>query len=236
MTSLFKTYLDPTQFPMIEVPGTNFAISWLPVTKIQFEQFLCDTNLYDATWYTGILANYTPRVAPSVIHLSDYWNLFITGIMPSEAVRFANWMGRDYRLPTVQEWNKAILTLANYPASSEHVDAVLEAKDDTGNKGINERAALMCRNLDEVTASETNQLISTDGRRLCDQMLMRLGVVEYVYEDNQWNTFAGWGQPNRRFFGGAMNPIRDTKPILLVNRTEGTRMRHFGFRLIRRLR
>jgi len=236
MASPLKTYLDPTGFPMVEVPDTNFAMSWLPVTKIQFEHFLCDTNLFNDSWYQDILENYTPRVSPNAIRLGDYWNLFMTGILPSEAVRFGNWMGRDYHLPTVQEWNKAILALAGYPAHPDHVDAALNAKDENAKRTINERALLICRNLDEITASEVNQLVSTEGRRLCDQMLMRLGVVEYVYEDNQWNSFAGWGQPNRKFFGGTSNPIRDAKPIQLVNRTEGMRMNHFGFRLIRRLR
>jgi len=228
--------LDQTGFPLIEITGLNFAISWLPVTKIQFEQFMCDTNLFDDAWYQGMLENFTPRISPGVIRLGDYWNLFMTGIMPSEAVRFANWMGREYRLPTSHEWKEALSLLARYPALPEHVEAIITYKDDSTKQFISERAALVCRNFEEVTVADSNQLVGTDGRRLCDQMLMRLGVVEYVYEDNQMNTFSGWGQPNRRFFGGTFNPIRDTRPIQLVNRAEGTRMKHFGFRLIRRLR
>lgn len=232
-------FLDSSGFPMIEIPGMNLAMSWLPITKIQFEHFLCDTNMFNDVWYQDLLNNFTPRVSPTAIRLGDYWNLFLTGILPSEAVRFANWMGRDYRLPTVQEWNKALLTFAEYSALPEHIDKVLSAVDDTTKpeRTLNERAALICRNLEEITPSDANQLVSTEGRRLCDQMLMRLGLVEYVYEDNQMNTFAGWGQPNKRFFGSTMNPIaRNAKPVQLVNRAEGTRMKHFGFRLVRRLR
>lgn len=236
MSIPFRVTVDQTGFPMIGITELNFLISWLPVTKIQFEQFMCDTNLFEDTWYQEMLKNYTPRVSPGVMRLGDYWNIYMTGITPSEAVRFANWMGREYSLPTSQEWKEALSVLARYPALPEYVDTVAKFEDTTNKQMISERAALICRKLEEITVADSSQLVASAGRRLCDQMMMRLGVIEYVYEDSQMNTFAGWGQPNRRFFGGAFNPIRDTKPLQLVNRAEGTRMKHVGFRLIRRQR
>lgn len=233
MNESLTVILDPTGFPLVRVPKMDFFIAWLPVTKIQFEAFLCDTNLFDAKWYKDMLDTFTPRVSPGVMRLGDYWNIFMTGITPEEAARFANWMGRDYRLPTSQEWKDALGHLAKYPADPGHPEALTTYQDSTTQQRINERAALICRNLERITEQDSHQLSGTEGRRLCDQMMMRLGVVEYVYENSQMNSYAGWGQPNRRFIGGASNPLRDTRPTQLVNRTQGTRMKHFGFRLIR---
>lgn len=231
MSAAFTVSLDSTGFPMIKIPGTQLFMSWLPVTKIQFEHFLCDTYQYDEAWYNVILTDYTPRISPAQIRIADYWNLFMTGVLPSEAIRFANWMGRDYRLPTAHEWKTALTALAQYSDDSEHITAVLNAADPDGKRAINERAALMIRRLDEITPSDANML--TGGRKLCDQMLMRLGVVEFVYENDQHNSFAGWGKPNSRFFGSTFNPLNDNRPIQFVNRTEPQRMRHVGFRLVR---
>lgn len=36
--------VDPrTRFPLVEVPGQNFALFWLPLTRVQAEYFLSDT-------------------------------------------------------------------------------------------------------------------------------------------------------------------------------------------------
>jgi len=231
----FRITLDRTGFPMVKPDGLDFYISWLPVTKIQFEQFMCDTNLLNNAWYQDILSKYTPRVAPGLMTLGDYWNIFMTGILPAEAVRFADWMGRDFRLPTAKEWKDALNALARQPAMPDYVEAVATYDETNAGKqrSTSQRAALICRRLDTIPQPDQSQLVQTDGRRLCDQMMMRLGVVEYVYENEQRNTFVGWGQPNRRFLGGIFNPMVDTKPISLVNKNTGSRMKHFGFRLIR---
>jgi len=230
MSDSLSLTLDSTSFPMVGIPGTRLQMSWLPVTKIQFEHFLCDTYQYDESWYRECLG-YTPRVSPASIRIVDYWNLFMTGIVPNEAIRFANWMGRDYRLPTAQEWKAAITTLANYPADLANIEAVLRATDPQNERTFNARASIMIRRLEEITPADVNMLAG--GRRLCDQMLMRLGVVELVYEDNKYNSYVGWGKPNKRFVGSVYNPLSDARPIQFVNRVEPPRMAHVGFRLVR---
>ena len=227
MTLQFAVHLDPTGFPMIKIPTLDLAIAWLPVTKIQFERYMCDTNLHDETWYRSILNTYTPRISPGAMTTGNYWNIFMTGILPAEAERFARRLGHEYRLPTAKEWKAALDILAATPANPTFIEDII------GQAGINERAAVISRRLEAITAGDANQLVGTAGRRLCDQMLMRLGVLEYVYEDDQMCTFAGWGQPNRRFVGGVTNPIREDKPEVLLNRTEGAQMKHFGFRVVR---
>ena len=61
-----KFILDKAGFPMIWVDKPLSAyIHWLPVTKIQFELFMCDSpssDLSDA-WYREVLS-LNPRVSP----------------------------------------------------------------------------------------------------------------------------------------------------------------------------
>jgi hypothetical protein len=217
--------VDKTGFPVIQVPGTNLSIHWLPVTKIQFEHFMVDTGRFDYDWYNAILTSHNSRISPGgMVSTANYWKLFMTGILPGEAQTFAGWF-RDYDLPTAEEWKRIVTALAvpQQPGLSEKIKSVA---------GISERARAVIDTLDRVLAQDAAQLI--DGRKVCDQMAMRLGVIEYVYENNQHNTFVGWGQPNRRFVGGAFNPIRDSRPVTLHNPATGARIPQWGFRLVKR--
>lgn len=223
----FKIILDPSGFPLIDLPELNFAIHWLPVTKIQIEYFLTVVNdsKYDQAWYEHLLSKYGERVSPSSARTSDYWNLFITGILPAEAQRFSQYCGRGYDLPTAAEWRDAFRILSNINASQEYLESVLETTN------LRERTQRLIKKVESITSSESSQLDSP--RKLADQMLMRLGIMEYVYEDDQRNTFAGFGQPSRGLGGILISP-RDGIPQKLTNRTEGLRLKQYGFRLIKR--
>jgi hypothetical protein len=228
MSVPFEVTVDKANFPIVRVPALGFDIYWLPITKIQFEHFMCDTGLYDNNWYQDKLRQYNDRVSPGSINLGNYWGVFMTGILPAEALRFASWCGRGFDLPTAQEWKKTIQYFANISAGEEFIDAVTSAL------GISERAKLLVERLEHVTSSDSQQL-GGGGRLLCDQMLLRLGIMEYIYEDEQHNTFGGWGKPNRRFWGSMLDPLRDAGYVRLGKRTEGVRMKQYGFRLIRRI-
>jgi len=223
MTVPFTLSLDRTGFPVLEMPSLPFGMLWLPVSKIQFEHFLVDTGAFDNAWYQEILTNYNPRTSASYLSVTNYWQAFMTGILPSEAGRYAEWAGQGYDLPTAQEWKQALLTLANWPADHAYREAVLQLPD------LNERARLLIQYIDRILQEERNQL--SGGSFLCDQMAMRLGVLELMYEDTLRRSFCCWGQPDRRFVGGISNPIRDTEPTRFTNRN-GTRMKTVGFRLI----
>lgn len=74
-----------------------------------------------------------------------------------------------------------------------------------------------------------------DHPRACDQMLMRLGIMEYIYENNYRNSYAGQGQPNRHFHAHARSLPRDKYEVLAKGiRNSGARIKQYGFRLIRR--
>ena len=189
--------------------------------------------MYGAAWYQEVLSAGTPRISPGGMTPSNYWNIFLTGIFPAEALGFVDWMGHEYRLPTAQEWKQAVTELAKYRASSSYLDMLNVPAAAGQQESTSERALAVCRQLEKMAAQSISQLTGTEGRRLCDQMLMRLGVIEYVYADTQLKSFAGWGQPNRQLYPSMRNPVRDSRPATLVKDCEKTRIRHFGFRLVR---
>ena len=221
----FTLSLDRTGFPVLDMPALPFRVLWLPVTKIQFEHFLVDTGAFDSVWYQDKLNNYNPRMSAGGLGVTNYWQAFMTGILPSEALRYAEWAGHGSALPTAQEWKQALSALAGLGADSAYREAVLQLP------GLNERARLLIRKMDQVLQDDSAQL--SDGRFLCDQMAMRLGVLELMYEDSVHRSFCCWGQPNRRFVGGISNPLRDTAPSRFTDRN-GVRMKTVGFRLIMR--
>ena len=223
MTLPFTLSVDRTGFPVVKTPTMPFGVLWLPVTKIQFEHFLVDTGTFDNDWYRDKLQNYNPRISAGNLGVANYWQAFMTGILPFEARRYAEWAGRGSDLPTAQEWKGALTTLAGWPADPTFRDAVLALPN------LNERARILIQKMDQVLQQESAQL--SDGRFLCDQMAMRLGVLELLYEDSQRLSFCCWGQPNRRFSGGINNPLRDTAPNRFNDRN-GVRMKTVGFRLI----
>ena len=221
----FTLSLDRTGFPILEMSALPFGVLWLPVTKIQFEHFLVDTGAFDNSWYQDKLQNYNPRISAGNLGVTNYWQAFMTGILPFEAQRYAEWAGRGSDLPTAQEWKSALTTLANLPADRAFHEAVLRLP------GLNERARLLIQRMDQVLQEERSQL--SDGSFLCDQMAMRLGILELMYEDSLRRSFCCWGQPNRRFVGGISNPLRDAAPNRFTDRN-GIRMKTVGFRLILR--
>ncbi|HVB24382.1 MAG TPA: SUMF1/EgtB/PvdO family nonheme iron enzyme [Ktedonobacteraceae bacterium] len=221
----FTFTTDKTGFPVVETPDLPFAVLWLPVTKIQFEHFLVDTGIYDNDWYQEILQKFDGRVSAGSGGISNYWQLFMTGILPREAHQYAEWCGYGFDLPTSNQWKDAIRCFARWRADTASLNALLTMPQ------LNERARLIVKTLDTVTQEDAWQL--NGGRLLCDQMGMRLGVMEIAYETSQRSSFCCWGQPSKRLYGAISDPLRETEPMHFINRTEGTRMRHGGFRLIR---
>jgi hypothetical protein len=222
----FTVSVDRTGFPLVETPDLPFAFLWLPITKIQFEHFLVDTEAFDNNWYQDKL-RYNGRVSPYNLSVSNYWQAFMTGILPVEALRYAAWYGGNFDLPTAREWKDTFDYFARWEAEPDFIAAILQTAN------LSERARALIANLEVVTQQESRQLAG--GKRLlCDQMAMRLGVAEIAYETHPGTSFCAWGQPNKRQYAHAFNPLYDPSPIHFVNRAEGARMAYCGFRLLRR--
>lgn len=107
---------DPVGFPMVWFEEIGAYVHWIPVTKIQFEYFLCDAPdaYFDAKWYENVLS-LNPRVTPRQISTYNYWRALMTAIHPVEAQRFVSWCGDGYRLPTETEWTALYRNLRTQP-------------------------------------------------------------------------------------------------------------------------
>lgn len=211
---------DRAGFPMIHVEGLDGYLHWLPVTKIQFEAFLCEhpSATFDQQWYDEILS-LNPRISPRAVQATNYWQSFITGITPGEAERYADWCGADYALLHQKEWIDTYHRLREMPPRSV---ADLTALN------LAPRIRSLIERLDAVFRAQ-----SPNGS-LADQMFLRLGVKEWVVcggpKQSPWGA---WGQPNRAFFGSIRDDLEATSPVFPPE-VETRRLHAFGFRLIRR--
>jgi len=221
------TKLDRAGFPMIWIPVIKAHMHWLPVTKIQFEHFLCSTSdsRFDATWYDRILG-YNPRISPGSIRESNYWQTFITGVRPSEALKFADWCGDGYGLPTLKEWFASYETLKTLPAEPKAVAEIC------ADHGLSERATALLARIEAAGQAAFRHMEILPAPTLADQMFMRGGVMEWVEWQGQQTRWGGMGRPNRRFGGVLFNP--DMGRPHEVNNPEGEPLPYYGFRLIQR--
>ena len=211
--------LDTAGFPMIWVAPLNGYLSWLPATKIQLEYFLSATNdtTFDEAWYYRV-NEMNPRIAPGQVNSKNLFQTLVTGVLPNEARRYALWCGSHYDLMTVQEWGEAFDELNKEPASPDYIRQI------TSRDGLRERP----KRLIEMMGQATKERAKT----LAEQMLMRGGVIEYVYESLDRNSYEGQGVAHSELPGGGMRKPKEL--VKLNNKTEGTRMRQFGFRLLHR--
>jgi hypothetical protein len=216
--------LDSAGFPTVYVAEIGVYVHWLPVTKIQMEYFLCNTSeiSYNDSWYQHV-RSFNPRVAPGNINTSNYWNAFITGVMPRDTLNYARWCREGYTLPTANQWFTMYESLLNIPASPNHLEQLFEQVT------LKPRVKLLIQNIEASAQQAEFQL---DGHRtLADQLLLRLGVMEFVYRDDNRNTYGGYGQTHSSFFPQMEIPRRGS-PQALSNAREGAQLKQYGFRLI----
>lgn len=217
-----RTRLDPTGFPMVWLPSLGLYFHWLPVTKIQFEHFLCDAldGHFDLQWYEEIL-RLNPRATARRIWRGNYWQAFTTGVFPSEAERFAAWSGEGYRLPTRDEWTKAYLQMKMEPEIDSLPPLMLDSLRDRPREVLN-RVVSSAREasvtLGFTPGFETN-------------LLLRFGILEWVaLEGEAPARWGGIGEPNPAFCGNLLAP--DEGEIVLPSTAESDRLAVFGFRLV----
>ncbi len=196
---------DEKGFPLGKVRNVGAFHLW-PVTKFQFNQFIAEkkSTKYDKKWKEEVLA-LNPVTEPECIDESNYEQLFMTGILPNEALEFARWMGPDYDLPTPEEW--------------------LEFYNNVAGQMFNFRLSqyLLCDEAKKLSGRLPRFL-----RTPLAFTLLENGVVDWVKKGNR---FMGRGSPRESFFPNAWNPEKDT--IQLIDTNE--RIFYFGFRLIKRI-
>jgi len=213
--------LDRAGFPMVWVDAINAYVHWIPVTKVQFEYFLCAVpdSHFDAGWYDEILY-LNPRVAPNEIRADNYWNAFLTGVMPSEVQRYARWCGDEYTVPTLNDWFAAYTALKALPPEP------LSAFDSMGE--VRERVRTVLTRLDSASRIALKE--AGYERTLADQMLMRMGVMEWVECRGRHFQWGGMGETFSSFYGGLFTPDHGQPHV--PNNPETERLHAYGFRLI----
>jgi hypothetical protein len=133
--------------------------------------------------------------------------LFVTGILPEEALAFARWLGEGFDLPTAREWREVYAALRRVPPPRQ--TSLLDVVEGVS-KAILERLS--------------KQL---DIRSLRDYSLMEGGLVEWVRQEK---SLLGLGVPRPEFHANLWDPlVNEIKPIRLDQRIP-----YFGFRLVRR--
>ena len=218
-----KVKTDRSGFPMIWIDSIEAYLHWLPVSKVQFEYYLCSATdgRLDDKWYERIL-ELNPRVTPAGIRRSNYWQSFLTGIFPEEAQRFVRWCGEDYELTSRSDWFSA------YQALSEQPPVEVSWQDELPD--IKPRTLKLLENIEKV--SQELARATEAPRSLADQILMRFGVMEWVELQGKRQAWGGMGQLVRDWVGLLVRP---DKGIPVIPRDpEVERVHYFGFRLLRR--
>lgn len=208
--------IDRTGFPFIG--GGGLLVHLLPVTKVQFERFLAESpphSPYGDTWYETVL-QINPRVSYRHFTAENREGIFITGILPEEALGFARWLGEGFRLPSLHEWRMVYQALLQRDmVERKLLQQLLSA--------CGEQARTI---LEKLVAHPTPAKARSGQIRWLDLALMHHGLVEWVKDNSK---YIGLGSPRPQFYSNLWNPLVDEVAPL----RPGERLAYFGFRLVR---
>lgn len=221
MSKGIRIHWDRTGFPMLWCKDIGAYVHWLPVSKIQFEYFLCDAPdaHFDAEWYDHVL-RLNPRITPRDVSGTNYWRALITALLPAEAQRFAFWCGDGYRLPTESEWTAIYWSYRGEAAENLSSSGLLAKLDG--------RARMLLERID-VSVDEARRRMGY-GPDLASQMLLRFGAMEWVRAGSPPSAWRTMGEPLPEFCGNLATLDRPAETFALD--PEASRLPAAGFRLL----
>lgn len=221
----FPVSVEPkTRFPVVGVPGTNYALAWLPMTKLQIEYYLCETmdSQFDRNWYQACLQR-SPRVSMEELNADTVRQAFIGNLLFHEARRLSREWGRYFDLPTLEEWRTALLAFDQVEAQDDFVAEVLALP------ALHPRARLLLHRVEAIVKSESRSQ-TIGARPFSHQLLMRSGILEYTYADESRNACVACGSPRR--FSARERTFEEGFVTRLLRADIGERRPNLGFRLI----
>lgn len=199
---------DRTGFPLVELDELGLAVSLLPVTKVQFERFLAEPNGFGNAWYENVLQG-NPRVSWRLFTAEERKRLFLTCVLPEEALAFMQWMGHNFDLPTVDEWRAIDNLLMNTPLPMQSREVLARCP-------LHPAAATIVQRL--------LRQIEPKPKKWGELALLRGGVIEWIRTGPD---FAGLGQPP-----GTLYKPQEEDPVYPL---QDRRVSYWGFRLVCRL-
>jgi hypothetical protein len=200
---------DRTGFPLVRFPELGLEAMLLPCAKKQFEAFLAEPDeRFGDAWYEAVLA-VNPRASWRHPPAEGAERLFLTGILPEEALAFLRWLGDGFDLPTIAEWRAIDLGLGRQPLDAD---------------GLERGLAGCC----PAARALVTHVQARRPRTWGDLALLRGGLVEWVRDGRE---FGGMGSPPAPLLPNIFNP---QMPGDVVRPFPGRRVRFLGFRAVRR--
>jgi hypothetical protein len=225
---------------MMWLPKTGVYVHLMPVTKLQFEAFICarPSSQFDQKWFDELLAldpkeeKSTARVSPYAVREANYFQAFVTGVRPDEARVYAQWCseedrdGRGYFLPSAAQWWQAFEELGGATADDRWAETVTNA---LGVAGL--RLTPRLRELFDRLAPLGGA--GAAKRTAADQLLFRHGVMEWVQIKQPGKSeWGGYGQPPSRLLSEMTSSLTQKVPKEQRNAL-AARLLGYGFRLFR---
>lgn len=180
-TTIRVTTDEKTHFPLVTIKDVGCLTLW-PITKIQFEMYISQVNKYGDKWYEEIL-KCNPRVSYQQVTKKNYEQLFISGLHFKETLEFSKWFGEDFRLPSVNEYEKIYNIVANQKY-------FMKAPTDMS-----------------YPAKKIWEKLMKFSNSLSKFALMDDGLFEWVGHGEK---FVGKGAPRPQLYPNTFTPTRDT--------------------------
>ncbi len=180
-----RIVVDKTGFPFLEIDNLGAFGLW-PVTKIQYERHISETNSFGDKLY-DVIVKMNPRVSTNEINKENYEGVFITGITPQEAINYANWIGPGFGLPTIDEWRKFYMTIKDESIPVYTLSGL------------------------SIKATDIWNHLYKRMKKMRDFALFEGGLVEWVTEKDK---YVGVGKPRQHFHPNTYDPQKDSiKPL-----------------------
>lgn len=176
---------EKTRFPLMEIEEVGSLTLW-PITKIQFEMYITEVNQYGDCFYEEILQR-NPRISYQQFHKKDYERLFITGLSLKEIHAFSTWFGKDFGLPTLEEYLKIFQFVDNQAG-------FIPPPDD-----LSPPAKKIWQGMEKISKSPIQFSLLKDG------------FIEWV---KNGNSYEGRGAPRSHILPNALNPLKDSVKLI----------------------